>query len=81
MSRTAAAGKRRRGKVLRAPGISDEAFAKAMKGVELIAADRWSVREEAPQAYKNIDTVMETVLGAGLAEGVARLVPLAVMKG
>jgi len=81
MSRTQAAGKRRRGKVLRPPAISDEAFAKAMKGIDLIAADKWSVREEAPQAYKDIDRVMETVLGAGLAEGVARMVPLAVMKG
>jgi tRNA-splicing ligase RtcB len=81
MSRTKAAGKRRRGRVLSPPAISDEAFARAMRGVELIAADKWSAREEAPQAYKDIDAVMETVLGANLADGVARLVPLGVMKG
>jgi tRNA-splicing ligase RtcB len=37
--------------------------------------------EEAPQAYKDIDAVIETVAGAGLARVVARLKPLAVLKG
>jgi len=44
----------------------------------------WSLRgiaEEAPQAYKNIDEVIEVVHQAGLAKKVARLVPLAVIKG
>jgi tRNA-splicing ligase RtcB len=81
MSRSEAAGKRSRGKTLRPPAISDEAFEEAMRGIELIAADKWSAREEAPQAYKDIDAVMETVLSARLADGVARMVPLAVMKG
>ena len=52
-----------------------------MKGVHLICADKWAIREEAPDAYKDIDAVIDTVTGAGLAKVVARMVPLAVLKG
>ncbi len=44
----------------------------------------WSMRgiaEEAPIAYKDIDAVVDVVHNAGLARKVARLVPLAVIKG
>ena len=44
----------------------------------------WSwkgVAEEAPQAYKNIDNVVEVVHKAGLSLKVAKLKPLAVIKG
>ncbi|PIU99376.1 RNA-splicing ligase RtcB [Candidatus Wolfebacteria bacterium CG03_land_8_20_14_0_80_36_15] len=44
----------------------------------------WSLRgiaEEAPQAYKNIDEVVEVVHQAGLSRKVAKLKPLAVIKG
>jgi len=44
----------------------------------------WSMRgiaEEAPIAYKNIDEIVEVVHNAGLSKKVARLVPLAVIKG
>lgn len=44
----------------------------------------WSLRgvaEEAPQAYKDIDKVIEVVHQAGISKKVARLVPLAVIKG
>lgn len=44
----------------------------------------WSLRgiaEEAPEAYKNIDEVVEVVHNAGISKKVARLVPLAVIKG
>ncbi len=37
--------------------------------------------EEAPEAYKDIDHVVNIVHGAGLAKKVARVVPLAVIKG
>jgi tRNA-splicing ligase RtcB len=37
--------------------------------------------EEAPDAYKDIDAVVQVVDGAGLARRVARLRPLGVMKG
>jgi len=83
LSRTAAAGKvrRRDGKVL-APGlISDEDFRRAMEGIVLLCEDRHGVKEEAPQAYKDIDAVIEVVAGARLARVVASLRPLAVLKG
>lgn len=44
----------------------------------------WSYRgiaEEAPMAYKNIENVVEVVHNAGLSKKVAKLVPLAVIKG
>lgn len=44
----------------------------------------WSMRgiaEEAPLAYKNIDEVVEVVHNAGLSKKVAKLIPLAVIKG
>lgn len=44
----------------------------------------WSMRgiaEEAPQAYKNIDEVVDVVHNARISKKVARLVPLAVVKG
>ena len=44
----------------------------------------WSLRgiaEEAPMAYKNIHDVVEVVHNAGLSKKVARLIPLAVIKG
>jgi tRNA-splicing ligase RtcB len=44
----------------------------------------WSPRgiaEEAPMAYKNIHEVVEVVHQAGLSKKVAKLVPLAVIKG
>jgi len=44
----------------------------------------WSMRgiaEEAPMAYKNIDDVVEVVHNAGLSKKVAKLIPLAVIKG
>ncbi len=39
------------------------------------------IAEEAPLAYKNVDDVVEVVHGANLASKVARLKPLAVIKG
>ncbi|MFC5910480.1 RtcB family protein [Streptacidiphilus monticola] len=37
--------------------------------------------EEAPEAYKDVDAVVAASEGAGLCRGVARLVPLGVVKG
>ncbi|MFH0987671.1 MAG: RtcB family protein [Patescibacteria group bacterium] len=39
------------------------------------------IAEEAPQAYKNVEDVVNVVHQAGLAEKVVKLVPLAVIKG
>ncbi|MCP4604934.1 MAG: RtcB family protein [Proteobacteria bacterium] len=83
MSRTAAAGKNRRrsGKAAKPGLISDKRFQESMRGVYLLCENPRTIKEEAPDAYKDIDLVVETVVGAGLAEIVARLVPLAVLKG
>ncbi len=84
MSRSSAKGKRRKikgGGSERIGGVSDADFDSSMRGIHLICADRKSIYEEAPQAYKDIDTVIEIVVAAGLAKPVARLRPLAVLKG
>lgn len=39
------------------------------------------IADEAPQAYKNIDLVVDTLVEAGLTKKIARLRPLAVIKG
>jgi tRNA-splicing ligase RtcB len=51
------------------------------RGIIVRCASTAGLAEEAPQAYKNIDEVVEVVSQAGLARKVARLVPLAVVKG
>lgn len=80
MSRTAAAGKGRHGH--NAPArISDEQFKKSMQGIKLIAEDKTRIKEEAPGAYKDIDEVVRIVTRCGWAKPVARMVPLAVLKG
>ncbi len=83
MSRVAASGRSRHGKDLkgRAAAITDEDFRRAMQGVHLIAEDMRTVKEESPQVYKNIDLITEAVVASGLATTVARLRPLAVLKG
>lgn len=83
MSRTAAAGKTRHrdGKVLKAGSITDERFEETMRGIYLVCEDRFTIKEEAPDAYKDIDEVIRIVVGAGLAKLVAKMVPLAVLKG
>jgi tRNA-splicing ligase RtcB len=51
------------------------------RGIHVRAGSMAGLAEEAPEAYKDIDAVVEVVHGAGLAHKVARLRPLAVMKG
>ncbi len=82
MSRKKAAGVvSRKGKVRRAGVITDEDFRKSMEGIHLICENRYAIKEEAPQAYKDIDEVIRVVADLGLARIVARMVPLAVLKG
>jgi tRNA-splicing ligase RtcB len=50
-------------------------------GIKIRAGSMAGLAEEAPQAYKDVDQVVETVVGAGIARKVARLRPLAVIKG
>jgi tRNA-splicing ligase RtcB len=51
------------------------------EGIHVRAGSMPGLAEEAPQAYKDVDLVVEAVSGAGIARKVARLVPLAVIKG
>jgi len=51
------------------------------KGIEVKAGSWKSLAEEAPQAYKDIDEVVETVSELGISKKVARLRPLVVIKG
>ncbi|MFV0679186.1 RNA ligase RtcB family protein [Ottowia sp.] len=49
-------------------------------GSAVICADKALVYEEAPQAYKNVDAVVATLIEAGLVQPVARLKPLLTYK-
>ena len=51
------------------------------EGIQIRAGSMAGLAEEAPSAYKDVDSVVETVANAGIARKVARLVPLAVVKG
>ncbi len=51
------------------------------RGIRVRAGSLAGLAEEAPQAYKDVDRVIEIVHGADIARKVARLVPVAVVKG
>ncbi len=72
LSRTAAK-KRARGRDLEAE--------LATRGVRVRAAGHGTLAEEMPDAYKDVEQVVEIVRLAGLARPVARLKPLLVVKG
>jgi tRNA-splicing ligase RtcB len=50
-------------------------------GIQVRAGSLPGLAEEAPAAYKDVDRVIEVVHGAGIAKKVARLRPIAVIKG
>lgn len=51
------------------------------KGILVRWTGRSTLAEEMPEAYKNISEVVEVVHGAGISRRVARLRPIAVVKG
>jgi tRNA-splicing ligase RtcB len=51
------------------------------QGIEIRAGSMPGLAEEAPQAYKDVDRVVDSVVGAGIAKKVAVLRPLIVIKG
>lgn len=53
----------------------------AQQGILIRSASYRGVAEEAPGAYKNVDKVVDTAQNAGLAEKVAKLVPVVCIKG
>jgi tRNA-splicing ligase RtcB len=50
-------------------------------GIHVRAGSMAGLAEEAPQAYKDVDAVVQTVVGAEIARKVARLAPVIVIKG
>jgi tRNA-splicing ligase RtcB len=50
-------------------------------GVFVRAGSKRTVAEEMPEAYKDVANVVDVMHGAGIASKVAKLVPLAVVKG
>ena len=51
------------------------------RGIVIEAGSMPGLAEEAPQSYKDIDEVVEVVHQTGIAKKVARLKPVAVIKG
>lgn len=72
MSRTAAK------KLVRGETLKQELN---QRGIRVRAGSMSGLAEEAPLAYKPVEEVIEAVEGAGIARAVARLEPMAVIKG
>lgn len=53
----------------------------AQKGIFVLSASDKVLREEVPEAYKDIDMVVDAVHQAGISKKVARMRPLGVVKG
>ena len=51
------------------------------RGILIRAASRRTVDEEIPEAYKDVQQVVDVVHGAGLGRKVVKLVPIGVVKG
>jgi tRNA-splicing ligase RtcB len=51
------------------------------RGIQVRAGSLGGLAEEAPSAYKDVDQVVEVVDASGIARKVARLRPIAVVKG
>lgn len=63
--------------------VSPQELIKSLEsqGIVVRCASLRGLAEEAPQAYKDIESVVEVVHQAGLSKKVAKLKPLAVIKG
>ena len=51
------------------------------RGIIVLGKSKRGLAEEAPEAYKNIDLVIEATCRAGLAKKVAKLMPMGCIKG
>lgn len=61
--------------------ITKEEFEASMGEILYNTRNFWDVIDEAPQAYKDIEEVVDTLVDIGLTRKIARLRPLAVIKG
>jgi len=51
------------------------------KGIEVKALTRDGIVEETPQAYKDVDSIVNVSHELGIATKVAKLLPIGVIKG
>jgi len=51
------------------------------KGISIMASGKGTIVEEAPGAYKDVNTVVDAVTGAGISKKICRMRPLGVLKG
>ncbi len=51
------------------------------QGIQVMAASREVLREEVPDAYKDVDKVVDVCVRAGICRRVARMKPIGVVKG
>lgn len=65
-------------RMIRGSDLKDELES---RGIAVTAGSLSGLAEEAPEAYKNVDEVVEVVHRAGIAKKVARFRPVAVVKG
>ena len=70
-----------RTEALKRTGAKDLLRSLAKRGVSVMAENLHTLGEEAPEAYKDVSHVVDVVQGAGLSLKVARLRPVAVIKG
>lgn len=65
----------------RAHSVNEVRRSLEMKGIYIKSLTKDGLIEEAPDAYKDVDTVVDVSHSLGIATKVARLVPLGVIKG
>jgi tRNA-splicing ligase RtcB len=53
----------------------------AAQGIVINVGKLWGLAEEAPEAYKDVDEVVEVIHQAGIAKKIAHFRPVAVIKG
>jgi tRNA-splicing ligase RtcB len=51
------------------------------KGIHVMAEGRTTLAEEMPEAYKDVERVVDVMHAAGISRKVARLRPIGVVKG
>ena len=63
--------------------LSPELIEKELEAlkIEMKFASTSALTEEAPESYKNIDEIYNSIVGGKIAEGIARLKPIGVIKG
>ncbi|MDP8238831.1 MAG: RtcB family protein [Candidatus Hatepunaea meridiana] len=53
----------------------------AERGIIVRSRGKWTLNEEIPEAYKDVEDVVAAVHGAGISQKVARLKPMGTVKG